>query len=294
VNLELLLTSPEVFLKKFLHSTFCTTALSFAIVGCGTAALNENSALTAGAESTSPQSAQGQQSAVRNQSSAVKGVASTKSKEVSLPAKLRNQLSEQVSLSVLPESSAAAKPAVKAEPILKAEPAAAAVPSVKLVPMLPPASAPVVAQPMIKSPQNDLLEVQADEFRQRILFVDLTYKVCLGRAPESEGLIFWSNTIATQKATFDSVKSGICTSLEGQLTQAYREILGRNPDATGRIAWLKELTSGRLTIAQVRQSMLESDERKANDLAAKITALKSELSLLEGQRAEIIERMQKS
>ena len=167
-------------------------------------------------------------------------------------------------------------------------------PSVKAVAAMPSAAAPVVAQPTIKSPQNDLLEAQADEFRQRIIFVDLTYKVCLGRAPESEGLISWSNLIASQKATFDSVKSGICSSLEGQLTQAYREILGRNPDATGRVAWLKELTSGRLTIAQVRQSILESDERKANDLAAKITALKSELSFLERQRAEIIERMQKS
>ena len=141
-----------------------------------------------------------------------------------------------------------------------------------------------------ESPQA-ALDRQVAEFRERITFVDLTYKICLGREPDSPGLLSWSNLIATKKATFEQVQTGICSSAEGQIARAYKELLGRSPDPDGRDAWLAELNGGRLSIEQIRQLIENSDERKAIDLLQKINNLRAQIATLEKERSVVVARL---
>ncbi len=141
-----------------------------------------------------------------------------------------------------------------------------------------------------ESPQA-ALDRQVAEFRERITFVDLTYKICLGREPDSPGLLSWSNLIATKKATFEQVQTGICSSAEGQIARAYKELLGRSPDPDGRDAWLAELNGGRLSIEQIRQLIENSDERKAINLLQKINNLRAQIATLEKERSVVVARL---
>ncbi len=141
-----------------------------------------------------------------------------------------------------------------------------------------------------ESPQA-ALDRQVAEFRERITFVDLTYKICLGRVPDSPGLISWSNLIATKKATFEEAQTGICSSAEGQIARAYKELLGRSPDPDGRDYWLAELNGGKLSIEQIRQLIENSDERKAIDLLQKINNLRAQIATLEKERSIVVARL---
>jgi hypothetical protein len=91
---------------------------------------------------------------------------------------------------------------------------------------------------------EEALQKNSKEFQGRVRFVDINYKICLGRAPDRAGLIQWVNAITTKKASLQNVQTAICSSIEAQLTQTYREVLARNPDAQGRRYWLSALSRG--------------------------------------------------
>lgn len=137
------------------------------------------------------------------------------------------------------------------------------------------------------SPQ-EALQKNSQEFRGRVQFVDINYKICLGRAPDSAGLIQWVNLIATKKASLEKAQTAICSSLEAKLTQIYREVLARNPDAGGRRYWLSALSKGQVSIAQVRQSLLESPEIKVFNYSARARILQAQLAQLDRQRKAIV------
>lgn len=261
---------------------------SFLVIGCGNSGLNEiqllaeakfeeaeKSELSAGGKVSERRQSQKKVGGTKLESRSA-GSASAKEEHSSAEARLPDGAKPATSVVVIPREVSRSPES----PVVAAPPAAPAMPSVP-------------AQPSAESPQA-ALERQQLEFRQRVLFVDLTYRVCLGRAPESGGLVSWTNLIATKQATFDQVQNGICSNAEGQIASAYREILGRYPDPSGRQSWLGELTSGRLTIAQIRQSLADSDERKAIDLQRKMESLRAELAALEKQRQEVLERLKKS
>jgi len=263
--------------KKLPLSSLSFSIISLLVVGCGAANLNETQGLSLKKKNTADEYAQSRLSGKR--ASVLKSSASQKGEE---------QIEKGGNVSLSPVAAPSFQASIASSQVAPvAEKALAASPQVAAAPA--PASA--VKQEVIDSPQL-ALERQALEFKQRIMFLDLTYRACLGRAPDSGGLVSWSNLIASKQATFDQVQAAICSSPEGQIALAYSELLGRFPDPAGRGFWLAELNSGRLSILQIRQSIASSDERKAIDLQQKIQSLKAELAAVEKERSSIVQKLQ--
>lgn len=254
--------------KNFLLLAFVSTIF----VGCGAADMNE----------TQAQSLKRSHSGVEHENSQL---AEKSSRVNTVPLKLPNQSAKPGGNTPNGKTDLSAVPRLIMAGNLEAAKAPESVPvavnSSRAVPEKAEAG---------ESPQA-ALDRQVAEFRERITFVDLTYKICLGREPDSPGLLSWSNLIATKKATFEQVRTGICSSAEGQIARAYKELLGRSPDPDGRDAWLAELNGGRLSIEQIRQLIENSDERKAINLLQKINNLRAQIATLEKERSVVVARL---
>lgn len=116
----------------------------------------------------------------------------------------------------------------------------------------------------------------------------------MGREADGGGLSFWTNVIASGRASLEQVGLAICKNTETQLTEAYRDVLGRNPDQQGRRYWMAALSAYKVTIADVRRSLESSRERKVINLDANKARLQQQLARLEMQRARIAEALKKS
>ncbi len=133
------------------------------------------------------------------------------------------------------------------------------------------------------------LDRETAEFRQRVQFVDLTYKICLGRAPESGALVFWSNQIATKQKTFAQIDAAICQSTEGQISQLYRDVLARFPDAEGMKSWHDWFTNGKITMPGIREALFTSVERQTMvNFEQKLTNLKTQIAALDKERSDVL------
>lgn len=273
---------------KFFLSAVSVCAVTLMIVGCG-AALPTDAQVRAIKTNTSKSRSENTQTQENNNPNrhsedvAVRSAKSAQQSEANNP-----------KLAIIdPIAAAKSLPApekTSAVPMVKTDVTMAAVTT---PPIIMSAAQTTEAQQQFSNPQQSALELQSIEFKQRITFVDLTYKICLGRAPEGSGLIYWSNLIASKQASFDQVKSEICSSPEAQIVKVYRDLLGRVPDSAGLNYWYTAFVSGRLTIEQIRQSIASSDERKAIDLQQKIIALKADLSALEKERSDVVARLTK-
>jgi hypothetical protein len=267
-------SSLGVRLKNPFLSYFSVPFIAVSMVGCGAAKFNENQLQSSSTPITNNKKELSQSSeqisAQRKKDAASKE--STEAKRASSAIEKRDMLSKTDERSAMTESGAA--------------PRVAAASAKSPAPVVSKPEAPAVPE----SPQA-ALERQAAEFRQRITFVDLTYRACLGRSPDSAGLVHWSNLIATKAASFDQVQAEICAGSEGQIAKAYRDLLGRYPDPAGRTYWLEQLKSGRLSIEQIRQYIGASDERRAFDVNIKIESLRAQIAVLEKERNEIASRL---
>lgn len=124
--------------------------------------------------------------------------------------------------------------------------------------------------------------VDSEEFGDR--YVDLfkadhndiagLYRIVMGRDPDKEGFIFWSQRsaggetlreIALDFYYSDEFQARISsTSHTDLVTDFYADLLRREPDADGLAYWVGELDRDQRTAANVAQSILESDEFRQN------------------------------
>ena len=84
-------------------------------------------------------------------------------------------------------------------------------------------------------------------------FVTRCYQVILGREPETDGLNFWVNHLASGNKTASEIIHGFITSNEYKnknlsdsdvVETLYRAMLGRASDAGGKAYWLRKLDNG--------------------------------------------------
>ncbi len=112
------------------------------------------------------------------------------------------------------------------------------------------------------------------------------YQATLDRAPDEDGLEYWSNRLAMGTG-FTDVVWGFVNSREFQntygntsnqdfVTLLYENVLARSPDAAGLSDWTGQLESGALTRAEVVRGFSESREfiqRTTDPLTAYIRSL---------------------
>lgn len=98
-------------------------------------------------------------------------------------------------------------------------------------------------------------------------FVAGAYKAHLDRAPDPQGLQYWSDALASGRLNQEQVANAIATSPEARITQAYKQELGRSgADDPGRGYWGKQVESGALTLDQALQAIAASPEAQQYDL----------------------------
>jgi len=107
---------------------------------------------------------------------------------------------------------------------------------------------------------------QSDEYKQRQQrqqSVGNLYQDYFGRAPDTEGLEYWTNsglsTAQIQDAFAESPEAK--QVLEG----LYTDVLRRDSDAAGMDYWLNQMRDSDMTLDQIRNSFLQSEEYKNRD-----------------------------
>jgi hypothetical protein len=114
------------------------------------------------------------------------------------------------------------------------------------------------------------------------------YKDQLGRAPDPEGLKFWSESLA-KGTPLDQISKGINQSLEGQnfdtqyITSLYRQNLARNPEQAGYQYWLSEAQAAGYTPKEIEAILKQSAtvEQAARKMTPGEKATEMELAALE-------------
>ena len=123
--------------------------------------------------------------------------------------------------------------------------------------------------------------------------VTQAYQDILQRAPEQEGLQYWTNQLSTNQLTPESLYQNIAAAAQGAdapnaqryanalqnrnlVTQAYQDILQRAPEQEGLSYWTGQLNTGALTPEALRQNILASaqgaDAAKAQQYAQNFAA----------------------
>lgn len=123
--------------------------------------------------------------------------------------------------------------------------------------------------------------------------VTQAYQDILQRAPEQEGLQYWTNQLSTNQLTPESLYQNIAAAAQGAdapnaqryanalqnrnlVTQAYQDILQRAPEQEGLSYWTGQLNTGALTPETLRQNILASaqgaDAAKAQQYAQNFAA----------------------
>jgi hypothetical protein len=93
------------------------------------------------------------------------------------------------------------------------------------------------------------------------------YQEQLGRAPDKDGLKFWTDALASGQSVANITK-GINQSLEGQnfdtqyITSLYRQNLARNPEQEGYQFWLSAAQQAGYTPAEIEAQILASAKAK--------------------------------
>src|SRR5262249_21538756 len=93
-------------------------------------------------------------------------------------------------------------------------------------------------------------------------WLNAAYADVFGRAPDTNGFLFWANQLNTGAATRDQVANALVTSQEKDnliVGQAYHDLLGRSPDAGGAAHWSGALAHG-MTPEQMYNNMVASRE----------------------------------
>ncbi|MEX0368946.1 MAG: DUF4214 domain-containing protein, partial [Ruegeria sp.] len=100
------------------------------------------------------------------------------------------------------------------------------------------------------------------------------YQATLGRAPDLQGLLGWTQRLADGRP-YDDAIAGFVNSAEFQarygatdndafVTLLYNNVLGRNPDPGGRATWLERLDSGDWSRSEVVAGFAQSAEFRRN------------------------------
>ena len=116
-----------------------------------------------------------------------------------------------------------------------------------------------------------------------------TYSGALGRTPDDEGFVWWSNEIAEGRHDLRSMAAGFIFSDEFQglvdadqngnlsseefLTHMYLSVFGREPDEDGYNFWFGELETGSRTQTDVLVDMTQSNEYVGATLNATVDYL---------------------
>jgi hypothetical protein len=73
--------------------------------------------------------------------------------------------------------------------------------------------------------------------------VTQAYQSALGRAPDAEGLAYWTNAISSG-ASLNDVLAAISSSPEAQIYNTYQTVLNKAPDDDGRSFWTNAVAQG--------------------------------------------------
>lgn len=101
------------------------------------------------------------------------------------------------------------------------------------------------------------------EAQNRVDLVNQIYTQQLGRAPDAEGLAYWTSQLASGKSPA-AVAAGINQAVEGQqmdiqsAASAYRQALGRNPEPEGLQYWMSVAQSKGLTANQLKNEITKA------------------------------------
>lgn len=90
--------------------------------------------------------------------------------------------------------------------------------------------------------------------------IKLIYREVLGREADVDGLIHWSDILASG-AELSQVRELIANSPEAQdnIDQIYQDVLGRTVDSSGLQTWTRKLAQGS-TLAEIREEIESSEE----------------------------------
>ena len=114
------------------------------------------------------------------------------------------------------------------------------------------------------------------------------YQDQLGRAPDPEGLKFWSESLA-KGTPLQQISQGINQSLEGQnfdtqyITSLYRQNLARNPEQAGYQYWLSEAQAAGYTPKEIEAILKQAatPEQAVRNITPGKNATEMELAALE-------------
>jgi hypothetical protein len=118
--------------------------------------------------------------------------------------------------------------------------------------------------------------------------VTTLYKDQVGRAPDAEGLKFWSDALKNGQSVADVTK-GINQSIEGQnfdtqyITSLYRQNLARNPEQAGYQYWLSEAQAAGYTPKEIEAMLKQAatPEQAVRNITPGENATQMQLAALE-------------
>jgi hypothetical protein len=91
--------------------------------------------------------------------------------------------------------------------------------------------------------------------------INQAYQSALGRAPDTQGLTYWQDRLATGSSQ-ETVVNEITNSVEAKLQGMYKDLLGRRADAEGLAFWMNAAASG-VSLDRIRQDIINSSEHRA-------------------------------
>jgi hypothetical protein len=114
------------------------------------------------------------------------------------------------------------------------------------------------------------------------------YQDQVGRAPDADGLKFWSESLA-KGAPLEQISQGINQSIEGQnydtqyITSLYRQNLARNPEQAGYQYWLSEAQAAGYTPKEIQAILKQAatPEQAKNNITPGQNATQMQLAALE-------------
>ncbi|MGZ8888058.1 MAG: phage tail tape measure protein [Halobacteriota archaeon] len=84
------------------------------------------------------------------------------------------------------------------------------------------------------------------------------YKASLGRAPDKEGLDFWTGKLNSGVPLAD-IENAMNSSPEAKIRGIYKDMLGREPDISGMQFWVDKFNKG-ISLSSIKKAIAESSE----------------------------------
>jgi hypothetical protein len=146
---------------------------------------------------------------------------------------------------------------------------------------------------------NMVGEVMDDDFDAVSAQVYRLYQATLGRNPDINGLMHWSEQIMSGDATLTDIADRLTNSLEFNTTYGdvttdafvtllYQNVLGRSPDPNGFAHWSSRLDEGGMTRAEVVERFSQSLEFTRN---SEMDAMQYSRVLLEAEFSDDVFRL---